>query len=121
MHQTLCQHLPQELNKPQRDNLSWVIAGLHEAEHVHLSKKIASKRVGAAQLESKTKQVRRFLANEAVNPQRCYAPAAKLLLRAAVSSDGPIRLLVDTLELSGERQVLIAAIAYRRRALPVCW
>jgi len=68
MHQTLCQHLPQELNKPQRDNLSWVIAGLHEAEHVHLSKKIASERVGAAQLESKTKQVRRFLANEATGP-----------------------------------------------------
>ena len=29
MHQTLCQHLPEKLSKPQRRNLSWVIAGLH--------------------------------------------------------------------------------------------
>jgi len=32
----------------------------------------------------------------------------------------PDWLLVDTVELSGERQVLMAGIAYRRRALPIC-
>jgi len=120
MHQTLCQHLPEELSKPQRRNLSWVIAGLHQAEHVHLSK-VASKRVGSATLESKTRQVRRFFSNEHVDPQCCYEPAAELLLEQAAASGGPVRVLVDTLELSGERQVLMAALAHRRRALPVCW
>lgn len=120
MHQTLCQHLPEKLSKPQRRNLSWVIAGLHQAEHVHLSK-VASKRVGSATLESKIRQVRRFFSNEQVDPQCCYEPVAELLLKQAAASGGPIRVLVDTLELSGERQVLMAALAHRRRALPVCW
>jgi len=120
MHRTLCQHLPEELSKPQRRNLSWVITGLHQAEHVHFSK-IAAKRVGSATLESKTRQVRRFFSNEHVNPQCCYRPVAELLLKQAIAADSPIRVLVDTLELSGERQVLVAALAHRRRALPVCW
>ncbi len=120
MHQTLCQHLPEELSKPQRRNLSWVIAGLHQAGHVHFSK-VASKRVGSATLESKTRQVRRFFSNEQVDPQCCYEPVAELLLKQAIASGSPIRVLVDTLELSGKRQVLMAALAHRRRALPVCW
>ncbi|WP_259219835.1 transposase [Salinibacter ruber] len=120
MHQTLCQHLPEELSKPQRRNLSWVIAGLHQAGHVHFSK-VASKRVGSATLESKTRQVRRFFSNEQVDPQCCYEPVAELLLKQAIASGSPIRVLVDTLELSGERQVLMGALAHRRRALPVCW
>jgi hypothetical protein len=97
-----------------------VIAGLRQAEHVHLSK-VASKRVGSATLESKIRQVRRFFSNEQVDPQCCYEPVAELLLKQAAASGGPIRVLVDTLELSGERQVLMAALAHRRRALPVCW
>ena len=120
MHQTLCQHLPEELSKPQRRNLSSVIAGLHQAKHVHLSQ-IASKRVGSATLESKTKQVQRFFSNEQVDPQRCYEPVADFLLKQAAPSSDPIRVLVDPLELSGDRQVMMAAIAHRRRALPVCW
>jgi len=34
---------------------------------------------------------------------------------------GRLRLLVDTLELSGNRRLLVAALAYRRRALPIWW
>ena len=55
-----------DLSSPQRGNLAWLMSGLHEAEHVHLSK-IAERRVGAASLTGKTKQVRRLLANEAVD------------------------------------------------------
>jgi hypothetical protein len=97
-----------------------MIAGLHQAEHVHLSQ-IASKRVGSATLENKTKQVQRFFSNEQVDLQRCYEPVADFLLKQAAASGDPIRVLVDPLELSGDRQVMMAAIAHRRRALPVCW
>jgi hypothetical protein len=97
MHQTLCQHLPEELSKPQRRNLSWVIAGLHQAGHACFSK-VASKRVGSATLESKTRQVRRFFSNEQVDPQCCYKPVAELLLKQAIASGSPIRVLVDTLQ-----------------------
>ena len=108
------------LSSPQRGNLAWLMGGLHEAEHVHLSK-IAACRIGAASLTSKTKQLRRLLANEAIDPQRLQAPLAGRLLRAAAASQKRIRVLMDTVELSGQRQILMAALAYRRRALPLRW
>lgn len=119
MRKRLYQHLP-ELSNPQRGNLAWLMTGLHEAEHVHLSK-VAGYRVGAATLESKTRQVRRLVANEAIDPQQCYEPLARQLLQSAAESQGRIRILVDGLELSGGRQILMAALAYRRRALPIRW
>jgi hypothetical protein len=102
-----------------------MITGLHLAEHVHLSK-VASRIAGTAQLESKTRHLRRFLGNEDVDPERFYSPVRDRLIELAAEGTktdgtGPIRLLVDTLQLSGERQVLMAALAYRRRALPICW
>jgi hypothetical protein len=108
------------LSSPQRGNLAWLMSGLHEAEHVHLSK-IAERRVGPASLESKTKQVRRLLKNEAIDPQALQAPLARQLLQTAAASQERIRILMDTVELSGERQILMAALAYRRRALPLRW
>jgi hypothetical protein len=109
-----------DLSSPQRDNLAWLMSGLHEAEHVHLSK-IAERRVGSASLESKTKQVRRLLKNEAIDTQALQKPLAGRLLRAAAASQERIRILMDTVELSGDRQILMAALAYRRRALPLRW
>ena len=109
-----------DLSSPQRGNLAWMMSGLHLAQHVHLSR-IAERRVGAASLTSKTKQVRRLLANEAIDPQALQAPLARRLLQTATASQKRIRILMDTVELSGERQILMAALAYRRRALPLRW
>lgn len=108
-----------------RRALAQMITGLHLAEHVHLSK-VASRIAGTAQLESKTCHLRRFLGNERVDPDRFYSPVRDRLVEVATrgaetDGTGPIQPLVDTLELSGERQVLMAALAYRQRALPICW
>ncbi len=102
-----------------------MITGLHLAEHACLSK-VAGRIAGTAQLESKTRHLRRFLGNDDVDPEQFYSPVRDCLIKWAVrgtetDGGGLIRLLVDTVELSGERQVLMAAIAYRRRALPICW
>jgi hypothetical protein len=101
-----------------------MITGLHLAEHVHLSK-VAGRIAGTSQLESKMRHLRRFLANEDVDPERSYSPVRDRLIDLAVQgteTEGtdPIRLLIDTVELPGDRQVLMAGIAYRRRALPIC-
>jgi hypothetical protein len=108
------------LSSPQRGNLAWMMSGLHQAEHVHLSK-IADYRLGAASLESKTRQLRRLLANEAIDSKGLQKPLAGRLLRSAAESQQRIRILMDTVELPGRRQVLMAALAYRRRALPLRW
>jgi len=118
MSETLSQFLP-TLRATRRRNLAGLAAGLHLAEHVHLSR-VAAHRPGTATLSSKTMQLRRFLANDRVDPWACYRPLARYLLEQAAAS-GRVRLLLDTLELSGQRQILMAALAYRRRALPVAW
>jgi hypothetical protein len=124
MQSTLSQLMPEVL-ATRRRALAQMITGLHLAEHVHLSK-VAGRISGTAQLESKTRHLRRFLGNEDVDPERFYSPVRDRLIDLAAQGaktegTGPVRILVDTLELSGERQVLMAGIAYRRRALPICW
>ena len=124
MESTLSQLLPDTL-ATRRRALAQMITGLHLAEHVHLSK-VAGRIAGTAQLESKTRHLRRFLGNEDVDPERFYSPVQDCLIKWAAQGtetkgSDPIRLLVDTVELSGEQQVPMAAIAYRRSALPICW
>ena len=97
------------------------MSGLHLGEHVHLSR-IAEHRVGPADLDSKTntKQVRRLLKNEAIEPQALQRPLAEQLLGTAAASQERIRILMDTVELSDRRQILMAGLARdRRRALPL--
>jgi len=124
MESKLSQLLPETL-ATRRRALAQMITGMHLAEHVHLSK-VAGRIFGTAQLESKTRHLRRFLGNEDIDPERFYSPVRDRLIDLAVrgtktEGTGPVRILVDTLELSGERQVLMAGIAYRQRALPICW
>ena len=119
VHKTLSQRLP-DRRKTRRCALAQMITGLHLSQHVHLSR-IADYIPGRAQLNSKTRRLRRFLDNDAVDPHRYYEPVRRLLVQAAAQSNERIRLLLDTLELSGHRQILMAALAYRRRALPLRW
>lgn len=109
-----------ELHRYRLDNLAWLMTGIHEAQHVHLSK-VADYRPGAASLESKIRQFRRFLANDALDPMTLYHPMARRLLVSAAAAHDRLRLLLDVLELPGGRQVLMLSLAYRRRALPIIW
>lgn len=118
MEELIEQHLP-PLRKTRRRNLARLTAGLYRAGHVHLSA-VADQIPGAAKQSSKTRRLRRFLANEEVDPSRWQKPVAKRLLRRAAES-GPSDPLVDALELTGDRRLLVAALAYRRRALPIWW
>lgn len=113
----LSEFLP-ELHRYRRDNLAWLMTGIHQAQHVHLSK-VADYRPGGASLESKIRQFRRFLANEALDPRTLYRPMARQLLEQAAAAQHRLRLLLDVVELPGKRQVLMLSLAYRRRALPV--
>ena len=60
------------------------------------------------------------MSNEAVDPGAWYRPVATSLMEAAGQA-GPIRLLIDTVHLTGDRRLLVAALAFRRRALPILW
>ncbi len=114
----IAQTLP-PLRKTRHRNLARLLTGIYRAEHVHLSA-MADELSGPAQQTSKTRRMRRFLNNEEVEPGRWFRPVAQMLLRKA-SESGRLRILVDRLELSGKRRLLVGALAYRRRALPLWW
>lgn len=118
VHHWITQHLP-VLRKPTRATLGWLMTGLCLSRHVHLSK-IASHRPGRVTLCSRIRQLRRWLANSAVEVRSLYAAVTRRLVRRA-AEQGRLRLLIDVLELSGRRQILMLALAYRRRAIPLLW
>jgi hypothetical protein len=99
---------------------SWMMVGMFQSRSVHLSK-IADKIPGDAKTLSKARRLRRFLDNSAVRVRPWYAPLARRLLAEAAAAHGEVRLVVDASKVGFGHQLLMVAIAYRRRALPIAW
>ena len=94
------------------------MVGLYESRSVHLSK-VAEKIPGTACLPSLTRRVRRLLDNPAIQVRDWYEPLAKSIVQRL--ADGEIRLIVDGSKVGFGHQLLLVAIAYRRRAIPLAW
>lgn len=100
-------------------NLAWFLSGLFQSGSVHLSK-VANKIPGMAQRSSRVRRLSRFLHNGAVHVRRWYRPIATRLLQDAAKS-GELRLIIDATKVAQNHQLLMVALAYRRRALPLAW
>ena len=98
-------------------NLAWLMTGLFLARSVHLSH-IARKLPLRGQVVSLTNRLRRFLDNPRVEVWRYYQPIARQLIRFTGQR---LTLLVDCTALGFNYQLMVIAIAYRRRALPLIW
>ena len=101
-------------------NLAWLMTGIYQSRSVHLSR-IAGKIPGRAKLLSTVRRLSRFLDNPAVRVREWYAPIARGLLEAMAATVGEIRLIADGTKVGGSHQLLIIAVAYRRRAIPIAW
>ena len=99
-------------------NFIWLLYGLYRGRAVHLSK-IAEKVPGQAASPSKTRRIQRLLCNPAIRVREWYAPIARQIIQQVVS--GPVRLIVDGSKIGFGHQLLLVAIAYRRRAIPLAW
>lgn len=99
-------------------NLTLLVVGLYHAGNVHLST-IVRKWPLAAKKLSLTRRLTRFLANPAVNVRAWYRPVAKCLLAPFAGAE--VRLIIDGSKVGFGHQLLMVAIAYRRRALPLAW
>jgi len=95
------------------------MAGMFLSRSVHLSR-IANKLPGKAVRESREQRFRRFLKNSAVRVRQWYRPVAVRLLENAAKT-GEIRLIIDATKVTARHQLLMVALAYRRRALPIAW
>jgi hypothetical protein len=108
-----------ELRVTQLRNFAWLLVGICLSHSVHLHD-IAGQIPGRAKLLSLTRRLSRFLSNQHIRVRQLYGPIVRDLLRGA-GSNGGIRLIVDATKVGFGHQLLIIAIAYRKRALPVAW
>lgn len=99
-------------------NMAWMLSGIQQSRSVHLSK-IAEKIPGEARLPSVTRRMSRFLDNPAIRVREWYEPIAKRIIERLAT--GEIRLIVDGSKVGFGHQLLLVAIAYRRRAIPLAW
>jgi hypothetical protein len=99
-------------------SFNWLLVGLYESRSVHLSK-VAEKIPGQAYLPSVTRRMRRLLDNPAIRVRAWYEPIAQGIIQRL--ADGEIRLIVDGSKVGFGHQLLLVAIAYRRRAIPLAW
>ena len=110
---------PQE-NITRVRNMSWLLTGLFMGRCVHLSH-IARKIPGQSQKLSKVKMLSRLLNNRHIQVRSWYEPLARRLLKASASHGLPLRLILDGTKVGNNHQLLMVALAYRRRALPIAW
>jgi len=100
--------------------MAWLLAGLFVGQCVHLSH-IARKLPGQSLKLSKVKKLSRLLDNRHIQVRPWYEPVARELLTTAVNHGQTVRLLVDGTKVGNGHQLLMVALAYRRRALPIAW
>jgi hypothetical protein len=73
----------------------------------------------AAKVSSLTRRLSRFLDNGAVRPAVWYRPVARHLL--ARWAGQTVTLIIDATKVGAGHQLVMVAIAYRKRALPLAW
>jgi hypothetical protein len=101
-------------------NLVWLLVGIYRSQSIHLSK-IAGIIPGTAKQASATRRLRRFLASGVIQVRRWYRPIAQHWLQVQAAAHGEIRLILDGTKVGASHQLLMIAIAFRRRSLPIAW
>ena len=104
---------------PRLRNFSWLLVGLYLSQSIHQSK-MAAKIPGQTCLLSRTRRLSRLLDNPALRVRDWYHPLASGILQA-LGAVGEIRLIVDGSKVGFGYQLLIVAVAYRKRAIPLVW
>lgn len=106
-------HLPNAANQ-----LELADRGLYLGGRVQASA-IVKHWPSSATTTSLTRRLSRFLDNGAVRPAVWYRPVARQLL--ARWKGQTVTLIVDATKVGTRRQLVMVAIAYRKRALPLAW
>lgn len=100
-------------------NFTWLLVGLYQSRSVHQSK-VAAKIPGQTRLPSRTRRLGRLLDNAAIRVREWYHPLAFGILYC-IATVGEVRLIVDASKVGFGYQLLMVAVGYRRRAIPLAW
>jgi hypothetical protein len=71
------------------------------------------------QRENLTQRIRRWLANQSVTQQNCYIPLVQRLFAPWPGSE--VGLVLDRTDIENQWSILMLAVAFRYRALPLAW
>jgi hypothetical protein len=97
-----------------------MMIGIVQSRSVHLSR-VAVKIPGRAGVASITRRLSRFLDNGAVEVREWYAPLAGHWLEYVGQTSGQVRLIIDGTKIGNHHQLLMVALAWRKRAIPIAW
>ncbi len=101
-------------------NTAWFVAGMYASRSVQLYR-IAEHLPGSAQLVSQTRRLSRFLDNTHLPVRTAYASCARVILQQFAQTRRELVLILDSTQVSSQHQLLLVAVPYRHRALPVAW
>jgi hypothetical protein len=99
---------------------AWLLSGIMHSKSVQLSQ-IALKIPSRAKQLSIVRRFSRLLDNAALRVREWYRPIARAWLASAARTTGEVRLIMDTTKVSFAHQLLMVALAYQRRAIPIGW
>ena len=112
--------LPRQ-RKTQRTNLSLLVATMLNVRSANLMDLAAGLPRDAERIDMRYQWISRVLMNPLIDPDAVMAPFAREVLCRLAGEDQPLVLILDQSKLSDRHQVLMLAVRYGERALPVLW
>src|SRR4029450_2125650 len=112
------QLLPEQ-RKTQRGKLSLLVATMLDARSANLMDLALP--LEADRTDMRYQWIARFLANPLVDTDGVMAPFARQVLERLIGGGEPLALILDQSTISDRHQVLMLAVRFGDRALPLAW
>lgn len=107
--------------KTQRGKLSLLVATMLEARSANLMDLAAALPLKADRTDMRYQWIARFLANSLVDTDEVMAPFARQVLERHFDGGEPLVLILDQSKISDRHQILMLAVRFGDRALPLGW
>jgi hypothetical protein len=116
----LLRRLPRQ-RKTQRENLSLLVATMLEARSANLMELAAVLPRAAERVDMRFQWIWRVLMNRLISPDEVMAPFAIEVMQSVTDKKQPLVLIMDQSKINDRLQVLMLALRWGERALPVLW
>lgn len=118
LYARLVELMPAEIDS-RLTNMVYLMMGIFQSRSVQTGQLASHVPLRVKRL-SIVRRMERFLSNGAVRVRDWYGGVARGLL-AAASASGQVQLIIDGTKVSFGHQLLLVAVAYHGRALPIAW
>ncbi|CAK0776914.1 DDE_Tnp_1 domain-containing protein [Azospirillaceae bacterium] len=115
------QRLLPKQRKTQRENLSLLVATMLLVRSANLMALAAGLPRAVERIDMRYQWIARVLSNPLIEPDVVMAPFIREILSRFASKNAPIVLIMDQSKLSDRHQVLMLAVRYENRVLPLLW